>query len=70
MPAITPQAVEHALSQVVDPTTGRDLLSLNAVTDIRIQGERVDVTLLLGYPANSVHQPIALAVNQALEKIG
>lgn len=70
MPTITQQAVELALSHIIDPTTGRDLVSLNAVTDIKIQGERVDVTLLLGYPANSVHQAIALAVNQALEKIG
>ncbi len=70
MSAINQSAVEQALSHVVDPTTGRDLVSLNAVTDIKIQGERVDVTLLLGYPANSVHQLIALAVNQALEKIG
>lgn len=70
MPIITQQAVELALSHIIDPTTGRDLVSLNAVTDIKIQGERVDVTLLLGYPANSVHQAIALAVNQALEKIG
>lgn len=70
MSAINQSAVEQALSHVVDPTTGRDLVSLNAVTDIKIQGERVDITLLLGYPANSVHQLIALAVNQALEKIG
>lgn len=70
MPAITQLAVEQALSHVVDPTTGRDLVSLHAVTDIKIQGERVDVTLLLGYPANSVHQAVALAVNQAMEKIG
>lgn len=70
MSAINQSAVEQALSHVIDPTTGRDLVSLNAVADIKIQGERVDVSLLLGYPANSVHQSIALAVNQALEKMG
>jgi ATP-binding protein involved in chromosome partitioning len=67
---ITHHAVEQALSQVIDPTTGRDLVSLQAVSAIDIKGQRVDVTLLLGYPANSVHQSLALAVNQALEKIG
>lgn len=70
MSVITRNAVEQALQHVIDPTTGRDLMSLNAVTDIAIAGEKVDVTLLLGYPANSVHETIAISVNQALEKIG
>ena len=69
MSVITHSAVEHSLQKVIDPTTGRDLISLNAVSDIAINGSKVDVTLLLGYPANSVHSAIALAVNEALNKI-
>lgn len=67
---LTRIAVEKALQGVADPTTGRDLITLNAVMDIVINGRKVDVTLLLGYPANSVHEAIAIAVNQALEGIG
>lgn len=70
MSAITHASVEQALQQVVDPTTGRDLISLSAVTDISITGNKVNLTLLLGYPANSVHSGIALAVNESLAKIG
>ena len=70
MPSLTTQSVEQALQTVIDPIAGRDLISLNAVSDIVINGSRVDVSLLLGYPANSIHQALALAVNQALEKIG
>jgi ATP-binding protein involved in chromosome partitioning len=66
---ISRSLIEQALQQVNDPTLGRDLLSLGAVTDIVINGDKVDVTLLLGYPANSVHETIALAVNEALNKI-
>lgn len=69
MSVITHSLVEHALQQVFDPTSGRDLVSLGAVTDIVIKGNKVDVTLLLGYPANSVHEAIALAVNNALHNI-
>lgn len=69
MSVLAQSAVENALQQVIDPTTGRDLISLNAVTGIAINGGKVDVTLLLGYPANSVHSAIALAVNEALNKI-
>ncbi len=68
--ALTQQSVEKALMTVIEPTTGRDLISLNAVTEIQINDKKVDVALLLGYPANSVHQTIALAINQALEAIG
>lgn len=70
MSSISYESVEQALAQVVEPTLGRDLVSLGAVTDIAIKGNRVDVFLLLGYPANSVHETIALAINQALEKVG
>jgi metal-sulfur cluster biosynthetic enzyme len=66
MSVITQASVERALQAVIDPTTGRDLISLNAVSDIAIKGSKVDVTLLLGYPANSVHSAIAIAVNDAL----
>jgi len=70
MSVITQSSVENALQHVVDPTTGRDLISLGAVSDIAITGDKVDITLLLGYPANSVHSAIALAVNEALTNIG
>ena len=69
MSATTQSLVEQALQQVLDPTTGRDLVSLGAISEIKINGGKLDVTLLLGYPANSVHQVIALAVTTALEKI-
>ena len=63
MSVITHASVEAALQQVIDPTTGRDLISLNAVSDIAINGGKVDVTLLLGYPANSVHSTIAIDIS-------
>jgi ATP-binding protein involved in chromosome partitioning len=69
MADISRMAVEHALEKVMDPITGRDLVALGAVTDIVIANGKVDVTLLLGYPANSVHAQIARAVNDAVNAI-
>ena len=69
MSSITSFIVEQALQQVLDPTTGRDLLSLGAVQNVVVNGAEVDVTLVLGYPAKSVHEAIALAVNEQLNKL-
>ncbi len=69
MSSITRSVIEQALQQVLEPTLGRDLISLGAVKDIVINGAKVDVTLVLGYPAKSVHETIASAVNEALNKI-
>ena len=69
MVSISRIAIEQALLNVIDPTTGCDLISLGAVKDIEIKGSKVDVTLLLGYPANSVHEAIALAINETLNRV-
>lgn len=62
--------VELALGAVIDPTTGRSLAELQAITSVIIKGERVEVSLILGYPANSVHEPIARVINEALTAVG
>jgi ATP-binding protein involved in chromosome partitioning len=69
MSGISRIAVEQALQKVIDPITLCDLVSLNAVTDIVIVGGKVEVTLLLGYPANSVHAEIARTVNDAVNAV-
>ena len=69
MSIVTRELVEQCLQQVLDPVTGRDLISLNAVSEISIASGRVDVVLLLGYPAQSVHEEIARAVNDALRSL-
>lgn len=69
MSPVTHFVIEQALQQVLDPTSGRDLVSLGAVKDIVINGTKVDVTLVLGYPAKSVHETIALAINDTLTKL-
>lgn len=66
MSVITPAIVEAQLAKVIEPTLGRDLLSLNCVESIVIEGSKVRVALLLGYPAKSVSLSLAQAINQAL----
>ena len=49
--AITEQQVLAALSRVKEPELGRNLVSLGMVQDIRIDGGRVDFTIVLTTPA-------------------
>lgn len=51
MPTITEEAVRQALSTVQEPELHKDLVTLNMVRDITIQGNTVGFTIVLTTPA-------------------
>jgi ATP-binding protein involved in chromosome partitioning len=51
--SITLEAVKQALSQVIDPNTGKDFVSGKAIKNIRLEGSDVAFDVELGYPAKS-----------------
>jgi ATP-binding protein involved in chromosome partitioning len=51
--SITVEAVRSALSQVIDPNTGKDFVSAKAAKNIRVDGSDVSLDIELGYPAKS-----------------
>ena len=51
--SITEQALLAALQTVVDPNTGKDLVSTRQVKNLRIEGGDVAFDVELGYPAKS-----------------
>jgi ATP-binding protein involved in chromosome partitioning len=66
---MTLETINQALSQVIDPTTERDVLSSKSARNIRIEGERVSVDVVLGYPARSQIELIRTMVTQALRAV-
>lgn len=66
MSNVTREAVESALRQWVEPHLGVDLVSAEAVRDIRIEGERVAVALELGFPVERYRSRLAAAVEEAV----
>jgi ATP-binding protein involved in chromosome partitioning len=48
---VTNEDVLDAIRTVQDPELGQDLVSLNMIRDIRIDGERVSLTVVLTTPA-------------------
>lgn len=69
MSVITQEIVEAQLAKVIEPTLGRDLVSLDCIESIAIEGTKVSLGITLGYPAKSVSLSLAQAINQALTEL-
>jgi ATP-binding protein involved in chromosome partitioning len=67
--SITIEAVKAALSQVIDPNTGKDLVSGKSAKNIQINGADVTLDIELGYPAKSQIAPISQAATESLRKL-
>ena len=64
--SITVEAVRDALSTVIDPNTGKDLLTTKSAKNIQIDGAKVSLDIELGYPAKSQIELIQSAVRTAI----
>jgi ATP-binding protein involved in chromosome partitioning len=67
--AITEQQVQEALKNLVDPNTRKDFVASKAVRGIKIDGDKVAVDVLLGYPAKSQVEPVREQVTKALKAL-
>ncbi|MCW3120552.1 MAG: family ATP-binding protein [Flavipsychrobacter sp.] len=63
---ITKEAVIEALSQVQEPDLGKDLVTLNMVKDIEIDGKNVSFTVVLTTPACPLKEMIEKACINAV----
>jgi ATP-binding protein involved in chromosome partitioning len=64
--AVMESAVMDALRQVEDPELHRDIITLNMVRDLKVEGESVSMTLMLTTPACPLTGPFKEAVETAL----
>jgi ATP-binding protein involved in chromosome partitioning len=67
--SMTLESVQTALSAVIDPNTGKDLLSSKSAKNIKIDGANVALDVELGYPAKSQIGLIRSAVEAALQAL-
>lgn len=58
------QLVESALSQVIDPVSGGDLISNQSVNDLKEDEGQVYISIVLGYPSNSVSDTLSRAISE------
>src|SRR5689334_9291573 len=62
--------VQETLRSIIDPNTGKDLLSTRSARNIKVVGGDVSLDVELGYPGKSQHEPIRREVTQALKAAG
>lgn len=67
--AIDKTLVQNALQTVVDPFLKTDYVSANCVKSISVQGETVEIALVLGFPATSYHDTIKNRIESAICQI-
>ncbi len=69
MTQITKDAVLAALSTVMDPDLHKDLVSLNMIRDLVIEGDTVNFSIFLTTPACPLKGKIESDARQAVEKV-
>jgi ATP-binding protein involved in chromosome partitioning len=62
--------VQDTLRKIIDPNTGKDLMSTRSARNIKLAGNDVSLEIELGYPGKSQHEPIRRQVVQALKQAG
>jgi ATP-binding protein involved in chromosome partitioning len=67
--AVTEQQVQDALRELIDPNTRKDYVSSKSAKSIKVEGDRVSVDIVLGYPAKSQIEPIRREVTAKLKAI-
>jgi ATP-binding protein involved in chromosome partitioning len=61
--------VETALKEVIDPYLEKDLVSVKAIKNIAIDGDKVSVEIVLGYPAKGFQDNLAQLIRGKIETI-
>ena len=67
--AVTELQVQDALKNVIDPNTRKDFVSGKAARNIKVDGGKVSVDILLGYPAKTQIEPIGALVADTLRAV-
>jgi ATP-binding protein involved in chromosome partitioning len=69
MAEVTQEAIEQAIKSYIEPHMGKDLVSTKCVKNIAIDGDKVNVQVVMGFPVKSVQGDIAAAVKSAVEAV-
>ena len=64
--SITAQAIQAALTKLVDPNTHKDYVTSRSAKNIKIDGGSVSLDIVLGYPAKSLQETVRQQIEEAL----
>ena len=66
---ITDKDVTAALSELIDPVTGRNYVEAKCVRAVKVEGDRVSLDVVLGYPARGVIEKVRSQVASRLTQL-
>ena len=67
--AITESQVLEALKELTDPNTRKDYVTTKSARNVKVEGDKVSVDILLGYPAKSQIEPIRREIAAKLKTL-
>jgi ATP-binding protein involved in chromosome partitioning len=67
--SVSDKQVLEALSELVDPVTGRNYVESKSAKNVKVEGDRVSVDVVLGYPARGVLEKVRSQVTERLSKL-
>jgi ATP-binding protein involved in chromosome partitioning len=67
--AVTEQQVLDALKELTDPNTRKDYVTSKSARNVKVEGDKVSVDVLLGYPAKSQIEPIRRQIADKLKSL-
>lgn len=69
MAEVTKEQIEEAIKSYVEPHMEKDLVSSKSIKGIDIDGDKVKVTIELGFPANGIKADLAATVKGLVEAV-
>jgi ATP-binding protein involved in chromosome partitioning len=67
--SLSDKQVLEALSELVDPVTGRNYVESKSVKNVKVDGGRVSLDVVLGYPARGVLEKVRGQVAERLSRL-
>jgi ATP-binding protein involved in chromosome partitioning len=67
--AVTQEQIHAALSEIVDPNTGKDFLSSKSARNIKLENGSISLDVELGYPARTQIEPMRKQISAKLRAI-
>ena len=70
MADLTVDNINNILTSVIDKYTEQDIVSSNTINNIDINGDKVEISLELNYPAQGYHAELSKQITDALATNG
>jgi ATP-binding protein involved in chromosome partitioning len=67
--AVSEQQVQEALKDLIDPHTKKDFMSSKSARNLKVDGDKVSLDVVLSYPAKSVMDDVRKLVTDKLKSI-